>query len=114
MAFLDVNYTAWVTGCTAEVNCSGIQDIINKALAWGAGSGATFKGDKTKLFHFTRNRARTSTNPFTIQGHTVQPERSAKILGLVMDTEPRYKEHVVRAATRGLRGLMNKIFTVIP
>lgn len=105
MAFLD-DYTAWVTGPTAEANRSGIQDIIDKALAWGARSGATFEGDKTTVLHFTRNKSLTSTTPFTIQGQTVQPKGSAKILGVIVDTELRYREHLARAATRGLRAAM--------
>jgi hypothetical protein len=58
------------------------------------------------VLHFTRNKARASTAPFTIQGQAVQPRGSAKILGVVMDTELRYKEHMARAATRGLRAAM--------
>ena len=54
MVFVD-DYTAWITGLSADVNCEGIQAIINRAMDWEKQSGATFKGDKTTVMHFTRN-----------------------------------------------------------
>ena len=54
------------------------------------------------LVHFTRNADRTSTTPFIIKGKTVAPEHTAKILGVVMDAELRYKQYIAKVATRGL------------
>jgi len=48
LAFVD-DYTAWVTGPSAEANIEGIQRIISKATAWEQRSGATFEGKKTVL-----------------------------------------------------------------
>jgi len=48
LAFVD-DYTAWVTGPSAEANIEGIQRIISKATAWEQRSGATFEGEKTVL-----------------------------------------------------------------
>ena len=105
MAFVD-DYSAWVTGPSADANRDGIQAIIDRALDWERRSGATFEGEKTILIHFTRRGDRTNTAPFTIKGETVTPSKTAKILGVVMDTELRYKQHVAKAATRGLRAAM--------
>jgi hypothetical protein len=58
------------------------------------------------LVHFTRNAERTNTTPFIIKGKTVTPGHTAKILGVVMDAELRYKQHVVKAATKGLIAVM--------
>lgn len=41
-----------------------------------------------------------------IKGKTITPKDSGKILGLVMDSQLRYREHMAKAATRGLRAAM--------
>lgn len=105
MAFVD-DYSAWVTGPTADANREGIQAIINRAVDWERRSGATFEGEKTILVHFTRCANRTNTTPFTIKGKTVTPSKAAKILGVIMDTELRYKQHIANAATKGLLAVM--------
>jgi hypothetical protein len=40
--------------------------------------------------------------PFTVKGDMVQPKESVKILGVVMDCELRYKQHIARTAAKGL------------
>ena len=101
VAFVD-DYTAWVTGPSAEANRAGIQAVIDRALDWERRSGAQFEGDKTAIVHFTRNRDRSSESPFTIKGDIVKPTENAKILGVVMDCELRYKQHMARTAAKGL------------
>ena len=101
VAFVD-DYTAWVTGPSAEANRAGIQAIIDRALDWERRSGAQFEGDKTSIVHFTRNKDRSSEAPFTIKGDTVKPTENAKILGVVMDCELRYKQHIARTAAKSL------------
>lgn len=105
MAFVD-DYTAWVTGPTADANRAGIQAIIDRAIEWEKRSGATFEGEKTAILHFTRIATRSSTTPFIIKGETVQPKENAKILGVILDTELRYKQHIARTATKGLAAAM--------
>lgn len=105
MAFVD-DYTAWVTGSTAEANREGIQAIVDEALDWEKRSGATFEGEKTTLVHFTRCPNRSSTTPITIKGEVVTPKETAKILGVTMDSKLRYKQHIASAATKGLLAAM--------
>lgn len=105
MAFVD-DYTAWVTGPSADANREGVQAIINGAMEWERRSGATFEGEKTTLLHFTRNTERSSATPFIIKGEAVKPKDKAKILGIIMDSELRYKQHIANAATKGLRAAM--------
>jgi hypothetical protein len=40
--------------------------------------------------------------PFTIKGEAIVPSETAKILGVLMDTQLRYKQHITRATTKGL------------
>jgi hypothetical protein len=105
MAFMD-DYTAWVTGPSAEANRAGIQSIIDTALDWERRSGATFEGEKTAIVHFTRNTDRSNSTAFAIKGEMVSPKESAKILGVVMDSQLRYKQHIARAAAKGLKAAM--------
>ncbi|EAQ84812.1 hypothetical protein CHGG_08826 [Chaetomium globosum CBS 148.51] len=101
ITFVD-DYTAWVTGPSAESNRTGIQAIIDKALDWEKRSGAQFEGERTAIIHFTRNMERFSEQPFSVKGEVVKPKESAKILGVVMDRELRYKQHIARTAAKGL------------
>lgn len=102
IAFVD-DYTAWVTGPTAQANYIGIQAIIDRALDWGRRSGATFEGDKTAVVHFSRNTIRVDNARFWIKGQTVHPQDQTKVLGVVMDSELRFKQHIARASSRALK-----------
>jgi hypothetical protein len=105
MAFVD-DYSAWVTGLSAEANRPAIQDIINRAIQWEKRSGATFESEKTTIIHFTRDSKRTDAAAFTIKDKTVTPTSEARILGVVMDSKLRYKTHMANAATKGLKAAM--------
>ncbi|RKK76153.1 hypothetical protein BFJ68_g18054, partial [Fusarium oxysporum] len=105
IAFVD-DYTAWVSGPTAQSNRRGIQAIIDKALDWERRSGATFEAEKTAIIHFTRYTGRVDSEPFTIKGERVFPKDQVKILGVIMDSRLHYKQHIARAATKGLEAAM--------
>ncbi|KAI8417089.1 hypothetical protein FOFC_03402 [Fusarium oxysporum] len=105
IAFVD-DYTAWVSGPTAQSNRRGIQAIIDKALDWERRSGATFEAEKTAIIHFTRYTGRVDSEPFAIKGERVFPKDQVKILGVIMDSRLHYKQHIARAATKGLGAAM--------
>ncbi|KAG6983783.1 RNA-directed DNA polymerase from mobile element jockey [Fusarium oxysporum f. sp. conglutinans] len=105
IAFVD-DYTAWVSGPTAQSNQRGIQAVIDKALDWERRSGATFEAEKTAIIHFTRYKGRVDSEPFTIKGKRVFPKDQVKILGVIMDSRLHYKQHIARAATKGLEAAM--------
>ncbi|PWI64620.1 hypothetical protein PCL_09477 [Purpureocillium lilacinum] len=92
IALID-DYSAWVTGPTAEANRA-------------KRSGATFETDKTTIIHFTRTKARSSNTSFWVEGLEVKPKDSAKILGVIIDAGLRYREHVASAAAKGLTAAM--------
>ena len=73
MAFVD-DFTACVTGSTAQSNREGIEAIINEALDWEKRSGATFEADKTAIIHFALKDYKLDQGPFTIEGQTVEPK----------------------------------------
>ncbi|KAI3014154.1 transcriptional regulator family: Zinc finger, CCHC-type [Aspergillus niger] len=105
IAFVD-DFTAWVTGPSAQSNREGIEAIINEALDWEKRSGATFEADKTAIIHFTPKAYKSDKGPFTVKGQTVEPKDHVKILGVLMDTSLKYKEHIARAASKGLEAVM--------
>jgi hypothetical protein len=105
MAFVD-DFTAWVTGSAAQSNREGIEAIIKDALEWEKRSGATFEAEKTAVIHFRRKPYKSDSEPFTIKEQTVTPKDHAKILGVVMDAKLKYKEHIAKAASKGLGAVM--------
>ncbi|KAF5255486.1 hypothetical protein FOXYS1_14104, partial [Fusarium oxysporum] len=105
IAFVD-DYTAWVSGPTAQSNRRGIQASIDKALDWERRSGATFEAEKTAIIYFTRYTGRVDSEPFAIKGERVFPKDQVKILGVIMDSRLHYKQHIARAATKGLGAAM--------
>ncbi len=65
-----------------------------------------FRAEKTAIIHFTHKAYKTTTEPFTIKGRAVQPKYHVKILGVIMDAKLKYKEHIARAASKGLEAAM--------
>jgi hypothetical protein len=65
IAFVD-DFTAWVTGPTAQSNKEGIEAMINNALDWERRSRATFKAENTAIIHFTPKLYKSTTELFTI------------------------------------------------
>ena len=100
------DYTAWVTGASADANYLGIQQIVQKALSWERSSGATFETAKTAIVHFTRAPHRSSSTPIFIKGVAISPTPEAKILGVIMDSALRYHTHIGRIATKGLNAAL--------
>ena len=105
IAFVD-DFTAWVTGPTVQSNRDGITTIVNEALDWEKRSGATFEADKTAIIHFAPKARKVDQEPFTLKGQTIEPQNTVKILGVLMDTRLKYKEHIARAASKGLEAAM--------
>ncbi|CAJ2505644.1 Uu.00g130380.m01.CDS01 [Anthostomella pinea] len=83
----------------------GIKSLIDQATAWERRSGATFGEDKTAIIHSTRKPRETDNGPFTVKWAQVVP-KNAKTLGVVMDTQLRFKQHIVNAAPQGLEAAM--------
>ncbi|KAJ5741090.1 Transposon I factor [Penicillium malachiteum] len=74
----------------------GAITFVDDYTAWERRSGATFEADKIAIIHFTPKIRKFDHSPFTIKGQTV-------ILGILMDTRLKYKEHITRVASKGLK-----------
>lgn len=58
------------------------------------------------IIHFTSKTYKTESKPFTIKGQDVRPKDCVKILGVIIDDKLKYKEHIARAASKGLEAAM--------
>ena len=105
VAFVD-DYTAWVVGKSAEANVLSIKEVVNHALAWELRSGATFEGEKTALIHFIKNCKLESNLPVNIKGTEVLLKDEVKILGVIMDSGLRFKNHIKKISGKGLRAAL--------
>lgn len=105
IAFVD-DYTAWTIGSSAAENKTNLDRIIDKALAWEKRSGATFEGDKTAFIHFTRTKSRADNVSLWVKGQEVKPSNQIKLLGVIFDTQLRFKEHITRAAGKGMKAVL--------
>lgn len=105
IAFVD-DYTAWVTSPTAQLNRARLQVIADSAMEWERKSGATFEAEKTALIHFTKNSSKLRMDPIIVKGEEIYPRDHAKILGVLMDNRLKYKQHIARAASRGLEAAL--------
>ncbi len=75
-------------------------------LEWERRSGATFEADKTAIIHFTRKNYKTDSQPFLVKGLTVYPKEYVKVLGVIIDANLKYKKHLARAASKGLKAVL--------
>ena len=73
------DYSAWVTGESAEANRPGIKAIIEQALDWEKRSSAAFEGEKTAIIHFTGRKQDSEILPFVIKGQAVSAKDATKI-----------------------------------
>lgn len=105
IAFVD-DFTAWVASPTVQLNRDKLQAIIDSALQWERRSGATFETEKTAIIHFTKNARKFNNDPFTIKGQNIHPKDHVKILGVVMDSRLKYKQHIAKAASKGLQAAL--------
>jgi hypothetical protein len=99
----DTNLVAW--GDTAKDNCRRLDAAHSRCIAWAKRYGATFAPEKYHLIHFTKRR-RDPTGDLAsgvqIGSHPVKPEPTLRVLGVWVDPKLTWKEHIQRAASKGL------------
>jgi ribonuclease HI len=99
-AFID-DYFRWRAGPSAEDNIKKIQEEdIPRIEAWARSTGSSFAAEKTELIHLTRTKKEQGVGQITINGRTIKPADTAKLLGVIFDKELRWKEHVQQAVKR--------------
>jgi len=104
MAFVD-DYTAWVVGASAEDNTNVIQQtVLPRLKEWEESSGAVFEASKTVFVHYTRSRRQgaVSDKVLTFKGEDIKLTCAAKILGVIMDSALKFRQHLARASKRAV------------
>ena len=102
-AYID-DYFRWRVGRTAEENIKKIQEEdIPRIEAWARRTGSCFALRKTELIHFTRRKREHGVGQIIMQGTTIQPSPTVKLLGVIFDQELRWKQHVQQAVKRATK-----------
>jgi len=102
-AFID-DYFRWRVGWSAKENLAKIQsEDIPRIEAWARRTGSCFAAEKTELIHITRKRKEQSQGQLVMNGNTIKPSTTAKLLGVIFDHELRWKEHVQQAVKRATK-----------
>ncbi|EED12026.1 endonuclease/reverse transcriptase, putative [Talaromyces stipitatus ATCC 10500] len=102
-AFID-DYFRWVVGPSAEENLRKLQeDDIPRIEQWANQTGSCFAAEKTELIHLTQRKSELSKGQLIIQGTTIKPSTTAKLLSVVFDNELRWKLHVQQVLKRATK-----------
>jgi hypothetical protein len=102
-AYID-DYFRWRAGRSAEDNVRKIQEEdIPRIEAWARRTGSCFALEKTELIHITRRKSEHSKGHIVIQGTTIRPSTSAKLLGVVFNQKLQWKQHVQEAVKRATK-----------
>jgi len=102
-AYID-DYFRWRVGRSAEDNIKRIQEEdIPRIEAWAKRTGCCFAVKKTELIHLTRKKSEHNKGQIVMQGRTIRPSATAKLLGVIFDRELRWKEHVQQAVKRATK-----------
>jgi ribonuclease HI len=85
-------------------NLAKIQsEDIPRIEAWAQQTGSCFAAEKTELIHITGRRSEQLQGQVVINGKTIEPSPTAKLLGVIFDHELRWKEHVQQAIKRATK-----------
>ena len=102
-AYID-DYFRWRVGRSAEDNIKKIQEEdIPRIEAWARRTGSCFALKKTELIHITRRKREHGVGQIIMQGTTIQPSPTVKLLGVIFDQELRWKQHVQQAVKRATK-----------
>jgi hypothetical protein len=97
-AYID-DYFRWRVGKPAEENLQKIQnEDIPRITTW-----AGRVSSRKELIHLTRTRKDRGKGSVQTDGQTIRASTTAKLLGVVFDTEMRWKEHVNKPPEKPLR-----------
>lgn len=102
-AYID-DYFRWRVGRSAEENIRKIQEEdIPRIEEWARRTGSCFAVEKTELIHITRKKSEHLKGDIRMQGVTIRPSATAKLLGVVFDQELRWKQHIHQTIKRATK-----------
>jgi hypothetical protein len=95
-----------VQGNTAAGNARKLGNMLQEAEQWRKRHGAQFETSKYVLVHYTRNRKQATKASIKTGNVTIEPEKEARYLGVILDQELRFKAHVQQVIKRGTGAAM--------
>lgn len=95
----DVNVL--VRGPDAQTNCRTVEALHPKLKDWADKHASVFAPEKFKLMHFSKptrrnkgNAANDMSASCNIEGNTLEPKDSARLLGITLDSQLSWKPHL--------------------
>ncbi|KAF5669922.1 reverse transcriptase [Fusarium denticulatum] len=89
----DVAILTWAD--STKETCKKLQEALRIAEKWAATHASIFAPDKFQLIHFTRTRTRIDVEePLQTSWGTIEPKKTCKYLGLIMDSTLTWKQHI--------------------
>jgi ribonuclease HI len=89
----DVAILTWAD--STKETCKKLQEALHIAEQWAATHASIFAPDKFQLTHFTRTRTRIDVEePLLTRWGTIEPKKTCKYLGLIMDSTLTWKQHI--------------------
>ncbi|KAG6979043.1 RNA-directed DNA polymerase from mobile element jockey [Fusarium oxysporum f. sp. conglutinans] len=80
---------------STKETCKKLQEALHIAEQWAATHASIFAPDKFQLTHFTRTRTRIDVEePLQTRWGTIEPKKTCKYLGLIMDSTLTWKQHI--------------------
>jgi len=101
-AYID-DYFRWRAGPSAEENIKRIQEEdIPRIEGWAKRTGSCFAAEKTELIHLTRRKRDLNKGHIITDGKTIKTATTAKLPGVVVDQEMRWKQRVQQEVKKAI------------
>lgn len=108
MGYID-DTSIMVTGSTKASNIEALGELHEKAMDWARRTGSVFAPQKYELMHFAKGKKDTEPEaPLVLPTTTVQPKKTAKLLGVILDrnlTGIPHAQHLRSKADKSIRGM---------
>lgn len=100
----DIAILRW--GNSIEENCRGLERTMQQANVWAKKHASVFDPGKFQLTHHTRKRLATELDHgIQMEQTTIYPSPSCKYLGITMDTELNWKQHIQKLKLKVSRSI---------
>lgn len=100
LGFIDDTALA-VRGPSVRHNINALTKVAPKLETWSHTHACRFDIPKFQLIHFTRSPTLYHPLPLTIGSHTVQPSQCVKYLGISIDRQLRWHNHIEATIAKG-------------
>lgn len=90
-------------GKTHKETSKQLQADLDDILEWGKDNAVDFEADKTELIHFARSKGKIGRQSIRHNGKAILPSRNIRWLGMILDSQLTFKEHVQTWGSKALK-----------